>query len=211
MEREVEGAAGQPTGCHPERAKQVEGSRAASADSAPTSTPAPASGRGRKALLVSAALLALTAIVLVALALALPQCSREDDGMEPNVVVGTMDGYTDEEIAEMLRKKVDEGMIAFSLNTRMFLESPGAEATVKFENPPNNAKLTKLKLVRDDTGETVYETGFLEPGSYVDRSAFDVEMEPGEHACTGYISSYSLDERKYLGEAACTVIVTVQG
>lgn len=162
------------------------------------------------------ALIAAAAVVIVLLAVALfalQQCSTSvDDGdMEPNVVVGTMEGYTDEEIAAMLAKQVDEGMIAFSLNTHMYLESPDAQASIKFENPANNAKLTKLKLVRDDTGETLYETGYLAPGSYVDAAAFDVQLAPGEYACTGYISSYSQDEKKYLGEAACTVVVTVNG
>lgn len=165
--------------------------------------------RPRAGLVVAAAIVvaALLAVALVAF----QQCSApDDDGMEPNVVVGTMEGYTDEEIAEMLKQKVDEGMIAFSLNTHMYLEGPDAQASVKFENPANNAKLTKLRLVRDDTGEQLYETGFLAPGSYVDADAFDVRLEPGEYTCTGYISSYSQETRKYLGEAACTVIVTVQ-
>lgn len=168
-----------------------------------------APAKRKRTLLIAAVVLLALAVALCAFAL--QQCSRADDEMEPNVIVGTMEGYSDEEIAAMLAQKVDEGMIAFSLNTHMHLEEPGAQASIKFENPPNNAKLTKLSLVRDDTGEQIYETGYVAPGSYVDADAFDVRLEPGEYACTGYISSYSQDEKKYLGEAACTVIVTVQG
>lgn len=169
-----------------------------------------AAPRRRIGFVVAAALISV-ALLAVAF-LAFRQCSAppEEDGMEPNVIVGTMENYTDEEIAAMLAQKVDEGMIAFSLNTHLYLESPDAQASVKFENPANNAKLTKLRLVRDDTGEQLYETGYLAPGSYVDVDALDVRLEPGEYACTGYVSSYSQETRKYLGEAACTVIVTVQ-
>lgn len=161
----------------------------------------------RRGALAAAAVLAVA--LLLGAFFGLRQCSSTDDGMEPNVVVGSMEGYTDEEIAEMLKQKVDEGMIAFSLNTSMHLASPGAQTAVKFENPANNAKLTKLRLVRDDTGEQLYETGLLVPGSYVDSASFDVALEPGEYACTGYITSYDQETRKYLGEAACTVTVTV--
>ncbi len=161
----------------------------------------------RRAALAAAAV--LVAVLLLAAFFGFRQCSAVDDGMEPNVVVGSMEGYTDEEIAEMLKQKIDEGMIAFSLNTSMYLASPGAQVAVKFENPANNAKLTKLKLVRDDTGEQLYETGLLAPGSYVDSASFDAELEPGEYACTGYIESYDQETRKYLGEAACAVTVTV--
>lgn len=162
--------------------------------------------RGRIAV---AAVVVVVAGLLLAAFFGLRQCSSVDDGMEPNVVVGSMEGYTDEEIAEMLKQKVDEGMIAFSLNTSMYLASPDAQTAVKFENPANNAKLTKLRLVRDDTGEQLYETGLLAPGSYVDNAAFDVALEPGEYACTGYITSYDQETRNYLGEAACAVTVTV--
>ena len=166
-----------------------------------------ASPRRRIAFAVAA--VAAVALLLAAF-FAFKQCSAVgEDGMEPNVVVGTMEGYSDEEIAAMLKQKVDEGMIAFSLNTNMHLESPSAEAAVKFENPTNNAKLTKLKLVRDDTGEQIYGTGFLAPGSYVDSAAFDVALDPGTYACTGYISSYNQETKQYLGEAACAVTVTV--
>lgn len=165
--------------------------------------------RSRRRVGVVVAIVVLVVVAAVAF-VALRQCSTvEEDDMEPNVIVGTMENYTDEEIAAMLAKKVDEGMIAFSLNTHIYLESSGAQASIKFENPANNAKLTKLRLVRDDTGETLYETGYLAPGSYVDADVFDVRLAPGEYECTGYVSSYSQDEKKYLGEAACTVSVTV--
>lgn len=158
-------------------------------------------------LLVAAVLLAVLAV-----AVSLAKCSAPaEDGMEPNVIVGAMDGYSDEEIDAMLAKQVDKGMIAFSLNTSMHFESPSAQTAVKFENPPNNAKLTKLKLVRDDTSEQIYETGYLVPGSYVDADTFDVELDPGEYACTGYVSSYDQETKRYLGEAACAVKVTVAG
>lgn len=163
---------------------------------------------GRKTAIV----LLAAAVLLAALAaaIAFTQCSAPaDDGMEPNVIVGTMEGYSDEEIKAMLAQRVDEGMIAFSLNTAMLVEGPGAQTSIKFENPPNNAKLTKLSLVLDETGEQVYGTGFLAPGSYVDTDALDVQLEPGSHACTAYISSYDLETKKYLGEAACAVAVTV--
>lgn len=163
----------------------------------------------RRRIAFAVAAVAAVALLLAAF-FAFKQCSAVgEDGMEPNVVVGTMEGYSDEEIAAMLQQKVDDGMIAFSLNTNMYVESPGAQTAVKFENPANNAKLTKLRLVRDDTGEQIYETGYLAPGSYVDSAEFDAVLDSGEYACTGYISSYNQETKQYLGEAACAVTVTV--
>lgn len=133
-----------------------------------------------------------------------------DDGMEPNVVVGPMGDYSKDELEALLAQKVDEGMIAFGLNTQMHLESPDAEAPILFENPGNNAKLLTLEITRDDTGEAVYGTGYLAPGSYVDSDRLDVRLEPGSYTCTALIRSYQQDTKKPLGQAAAEVVISVQ-
>lgn len=135
---------------------------------------------------------------------------QADDEMEPNVVVGPMGDYSQEELEAMLAERVDEGMIAFSLNTQMFLEGPDAEAPILFENPANNAKLLKLEITRDDTGETVYSTGYLAPGSYVDGDKLDARLDPGSYTCTALIRSYRQDTKKLLGQAAAEVTISVQ-
>lgn len=158
-----------------------------------------------------AALLAL-GLLLVALAAAWYFLAPPaDDGMEPNVVVGPMGGYSKEELEAMLAERVDEGMIAFSLNTQVVLPEPDAEAPILFENPANNGKLLKLAIVRDDTGETVYATGFLAPGSYVEDDGLDVRLDPGTYRCTATVSSYREDTKRLLGQAAAEVTITVQG
>lgn len=135
--------------------------------------------------------------------------SVSDEGMEPNVVVGSLEGYTDEELAALLADRVEEGMIAFSLNTQMVLDGPDGRAQVLFENPANNAKLLRLVLVRDDTGQQLYATGYVAPGSYVDEAAFEVPLEPGAYSCTATITSYREDTKKLIGEVAAEVTVTV--
>lgn len=135
--------------------------------------------------------------------------AQPDDGMEPNVIVGPMGDYTDEEIEAMLKDKVDAGMIAFSINAQVVMENPDVQAPLLFENPSNNAKLLKLELVRDDTGQAVYSTGFLAPGTYVGEDKLDVRLEPGIYTCTATVSAYREDTRAPLGDAAAEVVVTV--
>lgn len=156
------------------------------------------------------ALLALGLLLLVAAAAWFFLAPPPDEEMEPNVVVGPMGDYSQEELQAMLAERVDEGMIAFSLNTQMLLKGPDAEAPILFENPGNNAKLLKLEITRDDTGETVYSTGYLAPGSYVDSDRLDVRLEPGSYTCTALIRSYRQDTKKLLGQAAAEVTISVQ-
>ena len=156
------------------------------------------------------AVLLVLGLLLVALAGAWYFLGAPDDGMEPNVVVGPMGDYSKDELEAMLAERVDEGMIAFSLNTQVVLPEPGAQAPILFENPANNGKLLTLALVRDDTGETVYSTGFLAPGSYVENDELDVRLDPGTYRCTATIASYREDTKKPLGQAAAEVTITVQ-
>lgn len=148
-------------------------------------------------------------LVVAAVGVWLWQSASPDDGMEPNVVVGSLEGYTDEELAALLADKVEEGMIAFSINTQVVIEKPGGTAQILFENPANNAKLLKLSLVRDDTGDQIYKTGFVAPGSYVDADVLDVELEPGTYTCTATIESYHENTKKFIGQVAAEVLVTV--
>lgn len=184
----------------PERADKQEAALAADAEA-----PASAAKSPRRRLLLLLGLLLLAAGV----GLWAWQGARPDDDMEPNVIVGPMGDYSPEEIEAMLSQKVDEGMIAFSINAQPVMESPDAEAPLLFENPGNNGKLLKLALSRDDTGETVYETGFLAPGSYVGEDALDVRLEPGAYTCTATVSAYREDTRAPLGQAAAEVVLTV--
>lgn len=167
-----------------------------------------AASRKRRALPLVLLLLAAMAALAAGGAWLWQHQGIQDDGMEANVVVGPMDGWTDAD-AQALQDKVDEGMIAFSVNTQVVIEGPDAKAPILFENPANNAKLLKLELTRDDTGETVYATGYLAPGTYVPEDELNVRLEPGAYACTALIESYREDTKEFIGQVAAEVTVTV--
>lgn len=133
------------------------------------------------------------------------------DGMESNVIVGTMEGMSDEELQKLLNDKLSEGMLGFALNTVIGFETAESPGKIMFENPPNNAKLTKLEIKRDDTGEVLYSTGFLSPGSYVSEDTLDVKLDPGTYKCTAYITSYKEDTKAYIGVAAAALTIAVLG
>lgn len=165
-------------------------------------------GRKRARFLPFALLLAALLAALAAGGLWLWQIEGADEDMEPNVVVGPMDGWTDAD-RQALQDQVDEGMIAFSINTQVMLESPDAQAPILFENPANNAKLLKLELTRDDTGELLYATGFLVPGTYVPEDKLDMQLGQGTYACTALVKSYREDTKQFIGQVAAEVTVTV--
>lgn len=138
------------------------------------------------------------------------QTARPQNRMEPNAVVGAMPGKTDEQIQEELNRKVEEKMIAFSINSHPVYPDGRTAGNILFENPSSNNKLTKMELYRDDTGEKIYETGLLRPGSYVPEAKLDQNLPVGDYTCTAYIYAYRLEDESYIGKVAAGITITVQ-
>ncbi len=151
-------------------------------------------------------------ILIILLLLGLVQCQscQTGDDMEPNVTVGPMENMSQEDLQKMLDDQLEEGMLGFAINSVIVFDSPEAKGKIMFENPGNNAKLTKVEIFRDDNGELVYSTGYLQPGSYVEEDTLDVKLEPGSYPCTAYVSSYKLDSKKFIGKAAVAVVIVVE-
>lgn len=127
-----------------------------------------------------------------------------DPDLERNIVVGSIEGG---EAAPM--HDVAEGMVAFSIDTRMQFASPSSEGDILFENPEGNGKYISLSLVRDDDGEEIYSTGFLQPGTFVERDALDAMVATGTYRCTAVISAYRIEDKSFIGTVAAGVTVTV--
>lgn len=152
----------------------------------------------------------VVAVIAFAVAAAALLMFGARDDMEPNVIVGSVPGKSQDEVMAELQAKLDESMIGFTIETSMTFERGDAQGAISFENPAGNGKLLRLTITRDDTGEEVYRSGFVEPGSYVGSDQLDVNLPAGTYTCTALIEGYTLDDRRYLGAAAAGITVTVQ-
>lgn len=164
--------------------------------------------RGRRLLLLLLILMLAAAAVLV-----WRQMGRNpyDDRLEANAVVGSVPGKTQEQLQAELNEKVAEKMISFTINANPVYPDGKSAGNILFENPANNDKYTRLELVRDDTEEIIYQTGLMEPGTYVPEAPLDVDLGPGEYVCTAYIHAYKLADESYVGKVAAGVTVYVEG
>lgn len=132
------------------------------------------------------------------------------DRLEPNAVVGSMPGKTKEQIEAELTAKVGEKEVAFSINARPEYESGDSKGNILFENPKNNKKLTRVEITRDDTGELIYKSGLLEPGSYIPEAKLLTELGAGSYPCTALIYAYALKDESYIGKVAAGLVITVK-
>lgn len=157
-------------------------------------------------------------IILVLLLLAagvlgwfLYQNMSQEDVMEPNAVIGTMPGKTREQIEAELNQKVSEKEVAFSINASPVFETGDAAGNILFENPQSNGKRTRVEITLDDTGELIYKSGLLDPGSYVPEAKLLTDLEPGNYTCTATIYAYRIDDDSFIGKVAAGLTLVVQG
>lgn len=153
----------------------------------------------------------VAAVCLLLLLVALAACWMLWQGGHPpevpNVVVRPSSPSAAPEDDD--QQKIAEGMIGFSINTRIVLCAADAPGDFAFGNPAGNGKRIKLTLVRDDTGTVLAETGLLDPGTHLGPERLDEQLEPGEYACTAYVDGYR-DDGSLIGRVAAGVVVVVQ-
>lgn len=131
---------------------------------------------------------------------------------ESNVVMGDIPGKTPEEKQRELDAVVEEGMLAMSMNATPSGKVSGADRSINWliENPSNQGKLIRVEVTRDDTGEKIYETGAIPPGSYVESAPPDKAMDAGTYDCTALFLAYREDSEEYVGQAAVKIKLTLQ-
>lgn len=128
---------------------------------------------------------------------------------EDNAVIGSAGGDVD--VAAM-QEMVDRGMITMSINATpmMSLSNRAAGVNWLIENPEGQStKLIRVEVIREDTGDKIYETGVLRPGTYVTDTQPDVELAAGQYPCTAYFYSYDIETEEFLGKAGASITLYV--
>ena len=126
---------------------------------------------------------------------------------EGNVKTGTINDPAGGQ--EALNEVVREGMLSFSINATPSMKDGKSEINLLIENPPNNGTRFTVTICREDTGEEIYRSGYLDPEQYIDNTHLDVELPEGEYPCIAYFDSYRIKDSSYIGRAAAQITVYV--
>jgi len=110
------------------------------------------------------------------------------------------------ELDDMVR----EGMLTFSINATPVMENGRAEANLLIENPPDNGNRFTVSISREDTGEELYQSGYLDPEQYIESVPLDRELPAGEYPCLAYIDAYRISDSAYIGRATARITLFVQ-
>ena len=161
-------------------------------------------------------IIAAVCLILLAIGGAAFWLTREDDGAEndplaldDNATMGVLPGIDVAERQAQLQERLDEGMIAFSINTSPVFETGGSEGNAQTLNPANNAKLLVVEIYIDATQELVYQSKAIPTGAYIENARLDKVLEPGEYPATAYFKAYREEDHSFIGQAGAAIKITV--
>ena len=129
---------------------------------------------------------------------------------DSSAVEGGWDNLSPEEIAEKLNEKVEEGMINISMNTAPYFENGTAEGNLMLVNESINNYPQKVQIVRNDTGEQIYESGAIAVGSKIERARLDVVLPAGTYECTAHFHNLDPESGAIIGTAGAIITITIQ-
>lgn len=157
------------------------------------------------------------------------EIQREDRiQKELNAEVGILPGMSEEEIQDRLNRIVAEGFLNTSINPTPEYENGLAEGNIRIENIPGNrysftVQVTCIGASADEgamehVGETVLQTGLIEPGSYVENKKLDVNLPKGQYTCVATFEAYQLvtdpesgsEDYQEVGASGTQILITVK-
>ena len=129
---------------------------------------------------------------------------------DSSAVEGGWDNLSPEEIEARLNEKVAEGMINISANTAPIFEDGASEGNLMLVNESINNYPQMLQIVRNDTGEQIYESGAIAVGSKIERARLDVVLPAGTYECTAYFHNLDPESGAIIGTAGAIITITIQ-
>ena len=143
-----------------------------------------------------------------------PPASKDDPKTgivyDDAAIEGGWGNLSPEEIEARLNEKVAEGMINISANTAPIFEDGASEGNLMLVNESINNYPQKVQIVRNDTGEQIYESGAIAVGSKIERAKLDVVLPVGTYECTAYFHNLDPETGEIIGTAGAIITITIK-
>lgn len=130
---------------------------------------------------------------------------------DANARAGQAPWKSQEEMQAELDRVVEEGMFDIAIAATIEFPSPGEEGLALIENVPGNRYDMRVTVTLDDTGEELYRSGLIAPGSYIESIGLSRELAPGTHEATAVFEAVDAETHAAVGKAAAQVKLVVKG
>ena len=129
---------------------------------------------------------------------------------EKNAELGIIPGMSDEDIEARLNQKVAEGMLNVACNPNPVFQNGKSEGNLRIENIPGNNYAVTVTVILEDSGTTVYTSGLIDPGYFVENVTLDVPLQKGEYPALAKFTAYDPKTKEEAGTAGIRVNILVQ-
>lgn len=151
----------------------------------------------------------IVALICVALAIFLVMQIAGGGTSKRQGSIGQLEGKTADEIQAELDRVVDEGMFNISIASLVQFPSGNSEGDLRIENVPGNQYLMSVVITRDDTGQQIYQTDYIEPNHHIQTDTLDVDLPAGDYECTATFFAYDAETEEPVGQAAAKMTIEV--
>lgn len=120
-----------------------------------------------------------------------------------------VEGTEGEVARDQRNQSLIENMKYISLERQIYFEDARARGTARISNDNQSEFHCQVTMVRDATGEVLYESGLIEPGHYIEEINLKGSLKKGYYPCTAVWSFYS-EHEEYAGETAWKIVIIVK-
>ncbi len=194
-----------PAGAKPRTAADAAYAAGIAAGAAAAAKAAPKKKTG----LIVGIIAAVVVVAAVIVGIVVFSGSGQDDFYDANSIIGQAPYKSEEEIMAELNRIVEEGMMNISIASVIEFEDGQSEGVAYIENVPGNRYVMKVDIKLDDTGETVYESGGLKPGNYIEKIKLNKDLPQGTYSATATFHGLDPDTLEEVGTAGAVITLNV--
>lgn len=133
-----------------------------------------------------------------------------DTPVERQGDLGDISSLSDAEIQQQIDDLIRDSMFSISIASQVDLEDGSSEGELKIENPASNAYLMRVAIVIEGTGQTIYETGIIEPNHHIRSDKLSVELPAGSYDCIARFYALDPQSEAVVGQASAKLKVNVK-
>lgn len=115
-----------------------------------------------------------------------------------------------EEKRDEMNALVAENMQGVAIKQTIYFKNGAEKGEAGIVNKKENTLPCTVALVRDSTGEVLYESGLIDPGFYIERIRLKTRLAEGWYPCTVIWKFYDGTTEELLGEGAGYAVVVVK-
>lgn len=123
---------------------------------------------------------------------------------------GDLEHASKEEIQAALNEKVAQSEINISMNPTPVFETGTSEGNLLIMNNEVNNYPQRVTIIRNDTGEQIYQTKAIPVGSKIQTDKLDVDLDAGTYECIAYFENLDPETGDALGRAGANITITIQ-